>query len=76
MNEREEALPVLGYSPNDFPRLTGGAISRTRVFEDIKAGRLQARKVGQRTIITPEEAKRYRDSFPVIKPAERDNAAA
>jgi hypothetical protein len=57
-------LPALGYGPNDIPKMTGGAISRTRVFGDLKTGKLKGKKVGQRTLITPDEAKRYIDSFP------------
>jgi hypothetical protein len=39
-------------------------ISRTRVFEDLGLGRLRAKKVGKRDLITPEEARRYIESFP------------
>jgi hypothetical protein len=35
-------LPVLGYAPEDFPKMTNGVISRTRVFEDLGLGRLRA----------------------------------
>jgi len=57
-------LAPLGYGPNDIPRMTGGTISRTRVFDDIKTGKLKAKKAGKRTIITAEEAKRYIDALP------------
>jgi hypothetical protein len=57
-------LPVLGYAPKDFPKMTNGVISRTRVFEDLGLGRLRAKKVGKRDLITPEEARRYIESFP------------
>jgi hypothetical protein len=72
MGEKTD-LPVLGYAPDDIPKLTSGQISRTRVFGDIKAGRLRAKKAGPRTIITPEEAKRYIESFPDREPS--DDAA-
>jgi len=75
MNTAENSKPglaPLGYSPNDIPRMTGGAISRTRVFSDIKTGKLKAKKAGQRTIIPAEEAKRYIDALPDRVP---DNAA-
>jgi hypothetical protein len=62
-------LPPLGYSPNDFPRMTGGAVSRTRVFDALKQGKLRAKKAGQRTLITPDEAKRFIDSLPDWEPA-------
>jgi hypothetical protein len=44
--------------------MTGGTISRTRVFDDIKTGKLKAKKAGKRTIITVDEAKRYIDALP------------
>ena len=67
-------LPALGYDPNDIPRLTGGVISRRRVFEDMRAGRLRIKKAGKRNIVTPEDARAYIASFPdrPTKPAARD----
>jgi hypothetical protein len=60
----DSPLPVLGYALEDIPRMTNGVISRTRVFEDLGAGRLHAKRVGKRDLITPEEARRYINSFP------------
>jgi hypothetical protein len=40
------------------------AISRAQAFKEIAAGRLIARKVGSRTIITYEDAARWRRSLP------------
>ena len=57
-------LPFLGLSPDDVPGLTGGAVSRTRVYEDMRAGQLRAKKVGRRTIIEAAEVRRYIASFP------------
>lgn len=64
-------LPALGYAPSDISALTGGAVSRTRVFDDIRTGKLRAKKVGQRTLITVDEARRYIAGFPdrTAKPA-------
>jgi hypothetical protein len=64
MDTEKVELPVLGYSPNDIPRLSGGAISRSRVYEALKKGTLRAKKAGQRTLITPEEARRFIDNLP------------
>jgi hypothetical protein len=61
-------LPVLGYGPNDIPRLTGGAISRSRVYRDLASGKLRAKKAGPRTIIPPEEIRRYIASLPDWEP--------
>jgi hypothetical protein len=57
-------LAVLGYSPDDISAMTSGAVSRTRVFEDMRAGRLRAKKAGKRTIIEAEEARRYIAELP------------
>jgi hypothetical protein len=43
-------------------------ISRSKVYEEIKAGRLIASKVGTRTIITNENAAAWRRSLPTIQP--------
>jgi hypothetical protein len=39
-------------------------ISRTKIYDDLKAGRLQARKHGKRTIILADEARRWLESLP------------
>ena len=39
----------LAYSVSDACRVT--SIGRTRIYELIKEGRLEARKIGQRTVI-------------------------
>ena len=57
-------LPVLGYAPADITKMTNGVISRTRVYEDMKNGKLRAKKAGPRTIITPEAAKDYIANLP------------
>jgi hypothetical protein len=40
------------------------AISRAQAFKEISSGRLIARKVGSRTIITHEDAAKWRSSLP------------
>jgi hypothetical protein len=40
------------------------AISRAQAFKEIASGRLTARKVGARTIITHEDAARWRRKLP------------
>lgn len=51
-------------SIDDFCRAYG--IGRTKVYEEIGAGRLAARKVGSRTIILREDARAWLDSLPVL----------
>ncbi len=50
------------YSIEEFARWHG--IGRTTVYEEIKSGRLIARKVQSRTIITSEDAKVWRRALP------------
>jgi hypothetical protein len=52
------------YSPDQIPVVTRGAISRTRVFAEMKAGRLKAKRAGRRTLITDEELRRYISALP------------
>jgi hypothetical protein len=51
-------------SVDDFAR--DHDISRSQAYEEIKAGRLKARKVGARTIITDEDAADWRRALPVL----------
>jgi hypothetical protein len=50
------------WSVPDFARIHG--IGRTLAFEEIKDGRLTARRVKGRTIITDEDAAAWRASLP------------
>jgi hypothetical protein len=53
------------FSPDEISRRN--SIGRTAVFAEIKAGRLEARKVGRRTIITREAEKAWHNSLPCAK---------
>ena len=44
----------LAYTVSEFQKATG--LGRTRVYEEIKAGRLRLTKVGKRSIITTDDA--------------------
>jgi len=57
------------YSLNEFARQN--AIGLTTVRREIKAGRLAARKVGRRTIITAEDAKAWQERSPKVQPRVR-----
>ena len=41
-------------------------IGRAHVYELIKKRQLQARKIGRRTVITEEDAQKFRESLPVL----------
>lgn len=43
-------------------------IGRSLIFEEIKAGRLVARKVGRRTVILTEDALTYLRALPSVTP--------
>ena len=57
------------YSLNEFARQN--AIGLTTVRGEIKTGRLAARKVGRRTIITAEDAKAWQKQLPKVQPRVR-----
>src|SRR5689334_5002459 len=57
------------YSLSEFARLND--IALTTVRGEIKSGRLVARKVGRRTIITPEDADDWRNRLPKVQPQAR-----
>lgn len=41
------------------------SIGRSTIYEEIREGRLQVRKVGRRTIVLREDAERWLSSLPV-----------
>jgi hypothetical protein len=54
------------YSLDEFARLND--IALTTVRGEIRSGRLIARKIGRRTIITAEDANDWRDRLPKVQP--------
>ncbi len=60
------------------PELAAAKIgcSRAKVFMEIKAGRLEARKMGKRTIILDEAIDAYLHSLPVRKVSALDPVTA
>jgi excisionase family DNA binding protein len=52
----------LAFDPETAGRKIG--LGRTRVFEEIKAGRLKARKIGRKTVIRKEDLQAYVDALP------------
>ena len=67
--ERDRRNPpeLLAYSIEDIVERV--PFGRSTVYEEIKAGRLIARKVRGRTIILPTDAKNYLRSLPTTKDA-------
>ena len=65
----QSVLLQQSYSLDDFARLND--IALTTVRGEIRAGRLVARKIGRRTIITPEDANDWRNRLPKVQPRVR-----
>lgn len=56
--------PVLAHSIEDVCRKT--SLGRTGVYEEIKAGRLKARKAGRRTVVLDSDLREWLASLPQI----------
>lgn len=56
--------PKLAYSIEETIASTG--IGRSTIFEEIKAGRLKARKRGRSTIILTGDLAKYLEALPVM----------
>jgi hypothetical protein len=61
MDRTESGPPLRAYTINAF--IKAFPISRTSVYAEIKAGRLQTRKVAGRTLIAIEDAENWFSSF-------------
>jgi hypothetical protein len=61
------AAPVesgrLAYTVDELAAAIGGA-GRSKLYEEIRAGKLKAKKLGSRTIITTPAAHAYLDALP------------
>ena len=53
------------FSIEEFCRRFG--VGRTKVYEELKLGRLRARKIGRRTIITADDAEGWLQRLPPMK---------
>jgi hypothetical protein len=60
---RTEGAPNLAFSVDSFA--DAHQIGRSSVFNEIKAGRLKARKVAGRTIILAADAEDWRRNLPL-----------
>jgi hypothetical protein len=57
-----QTLAELAYTIAALCQASG--IGRTKIYDDLKAGRLHARKHGKRTLILADEARRWLESLP------------
>jgi hypothetical protein len=60
--------PKGAYRPKEFQ--TRYRVGHTKVYQEIAAGRLIARKVGSATIILHEDAEAWARALPMVQPAE------
>jgi excisionase family DNA binding protein len=58
-------MEPLAYTVHEAKRVAAG-ISRTTLYEEIKAGRLRAVKRGRRTLILAEDLRAWLASLPAI----------
>lgn len=61
----DDIIPVV-LSPEGVAKWTNGVISRTRVFELIKARELDARKCGRRTFVTATSLRAFLERQPKV----------
>jgi len=52
----------IAYSPEEASKLV--SLGRTTIFQEIKAGRLRARKAGKKTIILDDDLREYARNLP------------
>jgi excisionase family DNA binding protein len=57
----------LAYPINAFAKALG--VGRSKIYEEIRDGRLQAKKLGSRTLITAQAASDYLSRLPDIDAA-------
>jgi hypothetical protein len=55
-------MDKIAYSIREFCEIAG--ICRTVAYEEMNSGRLKAKKVGRRTLITTDAAKAWLDRLP------------
>ena len=55
---------AIAYSIPAAVQATGGAISRTRMFDLIRTREIDARKVGRRTVIIADSLRAFLDRAP------------
>jgi hypothetical protein len=72
MQDRDYNIPILALSPDDAAVASGR--TRTRIFEAINAGELQARKDGKAVIIEMPELMRWVKTFPVRPPRRKSES--
>ena len=64
--ERQRRARQRAFSIRQFSEIY--AIGRTKIYEELKSGRLRGRKIGRHTIILEDDAEEWSQRLPVIEP--------
>jgi hypothetical protein len=64
--ERQRRARQRAFSIRQFSEMYN--IGRTKIYEELKFGRLRARKIGKHTIILEDDAEDWLRRLPVIEP--------
>jgi excisionase family DNA binding protein len=65
--ERQRHARKRALTIQEFSQVYG--LGRTRVYQELRSGRLRGRKIGKRTVITTDDAEDWLRSLPVIEAA-------
>ena len=60
----ENAAATIAYTINDAVKASG--LSRSRIYEEMRAGRIEARKAGRRTLVVANSLAAFVASLPTI----------
>ena len=60
--ENDKTTGKLLFSVKEFCEIVG--IGRTTFYQEVKAGRIKAKKMGRRTLITKSELERFIEELP------------
>ena len=64
--ERQRRAHQRAFSIRQFSEIYN--IGRTKIYEEIKSGRLRGRKIGKHTIILEDDGEEWLRRLPVIEP--------
>jgi len=59
----------VAYTIDELCSGSGRVAGRTKLYEEIAAGRLRARKLGRRTVILAADARAWLEALPVMESA-------
>jgi hypothetical protein len=62
--KRQRRARQRAFSIQEFSQVY--CLGRTKIYEELKSGRLRGRKIGKRTIITEDDAEEWLRHLPVM----------